>query len=275
MNEILKDKTFKEGFYIKGDDGLYNISLLKDKKPCWKLAEHFSKFLLKDDMDVIETPFFYEISNKGKVVTNKEGALTLSIECKEEYDHIREDGEAWPHLLIEQDIFDQKLCKMKRLEVSLDLDFNSLTSYMKKRNKLHTLQVSLYIAIGSRKEDSKGANDYLWFGLPLIDAPRYHKPKRYVSQDVGKEDCTNKLIYSIDPSLYMKDIFTVGDNLHFTIDILPYIKKAFRKAKSLNYLKYVDYKDMELLSTNFGFEATGCFSGSICINKISFKEEDL
>lgn len=281
MSEILRDSTFMAGFNVLERSLLENnhdelLPLAFNKlNPEWRLAEYFSKYDLFHHCNIERENTSYRFYNEGKEVKRDEdGSLTLNILAGKEYDHPRIEGEPWPHLLIEQEFQGHHLFRMKKLTVKMSLDFLELESYMNRiRNELHTLQVSLYFALGSRNEKSKGCNDFYWFGLPFIDAPRYHFPKPWVNQDIGKEDATNKLIYALDPHLYMKDELQVGNHLDLNMDVLPYMLEAYKKAKEMNYLRDVDFEDVEILSLNLGFEATGAFDGKIKIGGFSIVEE--
>lgn len=283
MTNLILDPKFEKGFAI------LRRSLLSDnhsellclpfpyEKPTYRLAEYFTKADLYHERDIRVRGNSYSITNRCKTVSRDEqGRLTLSINCDQEYDHPRKEGEPWPRLLIEQEFAEHPLSKAKGLTVELDLDFLSLHSHMDSSwdKELHTCQVSLYFAIGDGNPNSKGYKDFYWFGLPLIDLPRLHYPKSYCSRDLGKEDATRKLIYSIDPHIYLGESLFVGERADIRLDIRKYIDEGFAKAKELGYLSEVDYRDLCLFSMNLGFEATGAISGAIRINKLNVLEEE-
>lgn len=281
MSELLRDKNFEAGFNVlkrslleNNHDELMELSF-HHKKPEWRLAEYFSHYDLYAHRDIREDKDGYLISNEAKEIRrNCDGSLTLTINTDKEYDHPRVEGEPWPHLLIEEEFFSHHLIKMKKLRIHMTLDFLALESFMNQtRNDLHTLQVSLYFALGSRNKNSKGCNDFYWFGLPFIDAPRYHFPKQWINQDIGKEDATNKLIYTIDPHRYMKEEFLPGDTLTIDLDVLPDMLNAFHVAKEKKFIQNVPLEDVEILSLNFGYEATGSFNGKIKLSEFSIEEE--
>lgn len=275
MISILKDKTFNEGFVLLkrslNEDNKTNLKSIcfNDGKPVWRVADYFSKELLMDIHIVEKNINNYKIYNDYKMLMKDENGLTLEIKTDKEFDHLRTDGEAWPHLLIEQEFNNELINSFKSLVVKMNLSFLQFESFINEtRNDLHTLQVSLYFAIGSRKN-----NDFFWFGIPFIDFPRYQIAKPYEEMDKGKEDATKKLIYAINPTLYVKEHFNVGDDLSIELDILPYIKKGFNKAKEMMFLRGVEYDELEIFSINFGFEATGTFNGKIRINDFDILKE--
>lgn len=275
MISILKDKDFKEGFILlKRSLNEDNKTKLKsihfnDGNPSWRVADYFSKELLMDNHIVERYLNTYKVYNKYKAISKDDRGLCLEIKTNEEYDHLRRDGEPWPHLLIEQEFKDEFVNSFESLQVKMNLSFLEVESFINEsRNDLHTLQVSLYFAIGSRKN-----NDFFWFGIPFIDFPRYQIAKPYEEMDKGKEDATKKLIYAINPALYIKDHYNVGDDLSIDLDILPYIKKGFNKAKEMMFLRGIEYDELEIFSINFGFEATGTFNGKIRINDFDILKE--
>ncbi len=282
MINIIKDPSFLRGFSIlkrslleDNDHNLLSLPYGNLESPSYRLAEYFTNVSLYDHHEVIVKNGEYWIRNERKeIYKDKQNRLTLSIFAEKEYEHARKEGEAWPHLLIEQRFQKESVFKMRHLLVDLDTDFLSLESFMnEERNELHTLQVSLYFAVGDENPSSPGFKDFYWFGLPLIDAPRYPFPKSYCSRDIGKEDATRKLIYSIDPHLYMQKSFGVGDHLSFTYDCASSIKEGFFRAKELGYLPNSKWEDMTLFSFNLGFEVTGTFNGKIRINHFNIWKE--
>ena len=283
MTNLILDPKFEKGFAILrrsllSDNHSELLSLpFHNGNPTYRLAEYFTKDDLYHERDIRVGDGTYSISNRHKnIVRDTQGRLTLAIYCGQEYDHPRQEGEPWPHLLIEQEFGYHPIAKAKKLLVELDLDFLSLESHMDSSwdGELHTCQVSLYFAIGDGNPDSKGYKDFFWFGLPLIDLPRLHFPKSYCSRDLGKEDATRKLIYSIDPHIYLGESLLVGERADVNLDIRGYIDEGFAKAKELGYLTEVDRDDLCLFSMNLGFEATGAFDGKIRINKLNVFEEE-
>lgn len=284
MINLIKDPTFANGFQLlrrslneNNQTDLMYLPYSNLRTPSYRLAEYFTKHELWNEREIITGKDSYIIKNKTKeIIRDEKGRLTLTVFGKDEYDHLRKFNEPWPHLLIEQQYKDEWLKNIKELTVEMDLDYLMLESFINEdRSDLHTLQVSLYFAIGDNNPNSKGYKDFYWFGLPMIDAPRLRFPKPYCSKDIGKEDATNKLIYSIDPHIFMKDVFNVGDRLSFTLKIKDYLLEGFKVAKDLGYLPYTKLEDLSIFSFNFGYEMTGAFSGKIRINKFNiWKEED-
>ena len=282
MTNLIKDPTFSKGFSIlrrslleDNHTGLMSLPFSNLEAPTYRLAEYFTKVDLYHERDVRVFEGGYSIRNRCKeVIRDPQGRLTLGVDCHDEYDHPRQPNEPWPHLLVEQEFGYRPLSGMKSLIVELDVEILALESLMgEDRNDLHTLQASLYLAVGDRNPNSKSYRDFYWFGLPFMDAPRLDYPKPYCSKDVGKEDATGKLIYCIDPHIYLPTRFGVGDKARIKLDVLKCIYDGFAKAQELGYMPFTSKRDLGLMSLNIGFEATGAISGKIRIDKLNLMEE--
>ncbi len=280
MNELLRDAPFLEGFRVvrrkEDKEGVEFLMPFYKKEPEWRICEWCTRDSLFASRSVIEKEKSYVIFNAHKrVERDEDGRLTLAIVTKDEYLHPRLDGEGWPHLLIEQSYERENIKNLSKLLLDFDLSFLSFESHMgEERNDLHTLQVSLYLAIGDTNPESKGYHDFYWLGVPLIDYPRYLKPRGWINQDLGKDDATKKLIYAVDPNSYLKSPFLPGDNLHFKLDLLPFLLEAYKEAKRRGFLPCTKVDDLGVLSLNFGFEATGEFDGKLRINRFSILKEE-
>jgi len=279
MRQILKDNLFEKGFNIGHVDSITNANTVKKwnftpSNPEWKICQWCSNYSLLDDAQTESTSLFNKISNKQKqIIRTNNGELILCIKTDLEYQHDRVDGEGWPHLLIEQFFEDQKLSQFSNINAEISFDFVSFKSHMKNNNNLHTFQVTWYFCISNRNKQSKGYEDFFWFGIPFIDTPRFPIGQPYEAVDAGKEDASNKYIISIDPKEYISKEVKPGDTLKFSGDILPRMKKAFEQAKLKGFLKNTNFEDLEIISTNFGIEDTGTFDGTLKINSINVYEK--
>lgn len=275
--EILRDNTFQHGFLVGHVSNLVTRSPILDlsfdgEKPQWQIAQWFSKHCLKQKRTIEESPDRRAVYNEGKRITRyADGSLSLYINTASEYSHPRLEGEGWPHLLIEQSYATESMKGLKSLVMSMDLDYVSLTDNMgsSRIDALHTFQVSWYLQIGNRK-----TGDFFWFGLPMIDNPRYDWPRKYEHVDDGKEDATMKFIDAVDPSIYMSEPLRVGHNLRFSLEVLGLVKAAFGCAQAHGYMKNANFDDLELFTNNFGFECPGTYDGEIKIRRMSIIRED-
>ena len=276
--ELLKDTDFQNGFVVGHIDSLaYTGNMLEWKfntmTPSWKICQWCSKYPLFENCEIRKDGDNRTISNAQKSVTRLEdGSVKLLLKTDLEYDHPREGHEGWPHLLLEQFFIDNRLTSLKELTMDVDFEFTYFKDHMKEtRTNLHTFQVSWYLAIANRNQESKGYGDFLWFGLPFIDYPRYDFPQPFRAVDGGKEDATQKYIVAVDPHLYLEEKTHVGSHYQVEVPVLALIKEAFEYAKGQGYLKNTEFEDLGLLSTNFGIEDTGTFDGELWIHHIHLR----
>lgn len=278
--ELLKDVGFENGFHVGHIDSLtYTGNMLEWKfnkeTPSWKICQWCSKFPLFENCTITKDDEKRTISNCQKSVERyNDGTVKLILKTDLEYDHPREGHEGWPHLLLEQFFDDNRLTSLKELTMEIDFEFTKFMDHMgDTRKDLHTFQVSWYLAIANRNPNSKGYGDFLWFGLPFIDYPRFDFPHEFRAVDGGKEDATQKFIVAIDPHIYLKEKTEVGAHYQVAQPVLKLIKEAFDYAKGQGYLKNTEFEDLGLLSTNFGIEDTGTFDGELLLHHIHLKGE--
>lgn len=275
IHHIIKDRTFKKGIGIShliSNEYSQDMMIIKFKPTNvvdWKIRQWGSMHPLFENVTLSYNDNKRIIENKAKRIVIDDHSISLRINASNEYEHDRTHGEGWPHLLLEQFFKGINIGKLKNLYAEIDFDFIDFVDHMHGRNtELHTFQVGWYFAIGNKNINSIDYDDFYWFGLPFIDKPRLPMGKPYEAVDAGKEDATNKYIINIAASNYISKPTEVGDNYHVKLDILPYLKEAYKKAKNKGYLKHTLFEDLELISTNFGIEDTGTFDGEIKINLI-------
>lgn len=275
MKHYLKDRKFKKGFGIShlvsniyGGD-MMEIKFIPTKHTDWKIRQWGSKYSLLNEANIKNDGKTFMLNNCAKKIELKKHKLSLAINGDIEFKTPRTHGEEWPHLLLEQFFHNFNLSKINNLHAKINFDFVNFINHMDKPDfNIHTFQVGWYFAIGNRNKNNKDYQDFYWFGLPFIDYPRLDYGKPYEAVDAGKEDATNKYIINIAARNYINKPTEPGDNYQIDIDILPWIKKAFIRAQNKGYLKNSKFEDMEIISTNFGIENTGTFSGELKINEI-------
>lgn len=277
MQNLLKDPNFEDGFNIGHNNSLtYTGTMLewkfKTNTPSWKICQWCTHFPLYENCQIETTAGRKSIFNEQKRIDrNIDGSVILSIKTDKEYPTPRvQSSDGWPHLLLEQFFEGIKLSYLKKLIMDVDFEFADFKDHLGSlRNYLHTFQVSWYLAIGNRNKKSKGYGDFFWFGLPFIDYPRYDFPQSYRAMDGGKEDATKKFIVAIEPSKFLSEKTKVGNHYQVKFSALEEIKEAFEFAKKQGFLQTTNFKDLEIISMNFGIEDTGTFDGSLKINHIA------
>jgi len=269
--EVIADKNFNNGIHLLGTNSA-NASPITQlypfgktgAEPNWTLAQWGSNFNLIDvKPKVVSGKTSYEDPGKRISFEAKDKTVLVSMEIigSNEYPSPRKDNQDWPHLLLGQEVKSKvRLSKMQSLQYNIDArlmyDENKMGSTL--NPKLHTSQVSFYLAVQNINEKSATYGDFFWFGLPLYDH-RYRDIKEYAEQDLGKADATKKFILNVAA----KDLFTgpLQDKQWVSIkkNIYPLLLNAFKKAQERGFLRGTQFSDLGIGSMNFGWEVPGTF----------------
>lgn len=237
----------------------------------WLLPQWGTKLVMQDITPQLigDTIFYSNPAKKVSFVTNKEQTIeiTLQVTASSEYERPRIMSEEWPHLLLEQyfttplrlieveQLIYQTRCKLLHCINRMGDDY---------RSDLHTAQFSQYFTIQDNNKASENYGDFFWFGLPLYDY-RYKNTELYAALDMGKDDASNKFIYSVASG----DIFerTLHDKQWVDIekDILPFIKEAFETARKRGYLSGSKFEDLVVSTMNVGWEVPGTFDCALTL----------
>lgn len=277
---ILGDPFFEGGLVLKRAEGpspgtIYPFG--KGAGPAiWEMAEWGTKYELSE-ANKTENGNRIGYANEGKTLSFERLAgsiqVNMDVITSREYGAPRQQNQAWPHLLIEQE-FPQKPY-LKDLE-GLILRFTGrLTMAEMKMSEsefdpgLHTAQFQLFITVQDLNPNSAHYGDYLWFGIPFYDY-RNEILSVYAAQDVGKGDATGKFIYSAGSADFMEGTFHSGDWITVEQDIRPLITKALDLAKQRGYLTGSFFEDFRLSGMNLGWEVPGTFDVGF-----EFKDFDL
>ncbi len=282
--EIIQDRNFQNGVRIQGHttsypspiDTLYPFSHSTDTV-YWLLPQWGSKHVMQHIMPIIsnDTVIYHNNAKKVSFFKNKNQTveITLAVIASEEYDHPRQMNEDWPHLLLEQYFYNPvKLNEAEKLIYKTRCKLLYSTNKMGDQFNpdLHTTQISQYFTIQDSNKNSDSYGDFLWFGIPFYDY-RYEYTELYAAQDLGKDDASQKFIFSVAS----RNIFdgTVHDQQWITIDkdILPFIKEAFQTAQQRGYLTGSKFEDLVITTMNVGWEVPGIFDCAIVFDTPSLK----
>ncbi len=266
------DNNFETGFYLKGDvsgtpsagESLYPFGK-KGDKPAWELAEWASKYLLHQS-DMIEKDGVKLYENEGKLLSfAREGNTTkirMDVKASAEYDHPRKSGEAWPHLLIEQEFVEKPFLKdMEKLFLHFEGRLVECISRIPEGSfdpGLHSAQFQVFMVVQNGNTSSPAYGDYLWFGVPFYDY-RYKKQSVYAARDVGKGDATGKFIYSLGTEDYTDGSFHDGEWIKVEKDLKPFMIKAVSIAQERGYLTGTTLDELRVVGMNLGWEVPGTF----------------
>jgi hypothetical protein len=285
---LFLDMNFQKGFllgYPTADMGRKVEAVLdygdKGNKPVWRLCQWGTRFSLADAECLRDEAGNISYANRGKrVVAGKDdGRLLLDIHGKAEYgERVRKYGEAWPHLLIEQDaaqVF--ALGKLAAIRFGVKVRLTAFENHMNPKDYdpgLHGAQCQMFFIVKCINRQSKDYGDFIWFGVPFFDNRR-EIPGAYMAKDVGKDDATGKFIYTIDGREVNTTPLKSGKEVTIEKDLLPYIKAGLIEAVKRGYLSGSDPKDYAVVNMNLGWEIPGTFDAAVQIQNLSITAEPL
>lgn len=280
--KIIHDGNFDGDFSVLNvsNSNPVQVGILRfdNEKPgidtVWKLAQWSSKYnIAAAKLQQSKKQYFYE--NKGKRITKEidknQNTLILSVNGSNEFNKPRKNGQSWPHLLIEQDTFDSLgINKYKSIHFTIDVMISKCENKMNDsfNQELHCAQTTAYFIVSDRNVDSKGYGDYFWFGMPIFDS-RYEYPPGAAVKDRGAAGTSGKLIYTPPGKDFLTQNLMDGNWEKISLDILPYIKKAFFEGKESGYLTDSKWEDLKITSFNLGWEVTGTFDVEMKIKNLS------
>jgi len=278
--ELISDKNFSDGIgleYIDHSKGVidtlypFGKSYLNYK---WKLAQWFSKFNLEGVQPTYHSNRV-SFANKGKRITfiNDNGGSQVNMEIigSNEFLSARKAGEAWPHLLLEQN-FGRPI----NINQIKSLKFNLSTKLLYCENKmnaatynpnLNTAHFHVTFIIQNLNKSSRDYGDYLWFQLQIYDY-RYKDIPQYEAKDKGKEDATGKFIYSLASCRLYKGEIRSKKWINVSSNLLPFVKDAFKESQAKGYLKGSFFNDMDITSIIIGWEVSGAFDCGISFKNL-------
>jgi hypothetical protein len=287
-NEIVNDISFLKGIGLRDTlpsttyviDIFHPFSNKTDSGFKWMLCQWSSRFNLKGAKPKNDenNSYLYSDSSKKFIIhaLSKTIEVTMELCASEEYLHPRENGEFWPHLLLEQN-FDKRysLSKLKNLFFNIDTKLIYAENHMKSAQfnpGLHTAQFVSYLVIVNTNSASKGYNNCFYFGINLFDY-RYRDIPFYASADVGKNDATGNYIFCPAAKELYKGSLHDKEWIILHKNILPLLKKAFEQAKLSGFLKHTSFEDLQLAGLNIGWEMPGTINAEIIWKNLSILGE--
>ena len=308
--EILADGNFDLGFNLYGPDSRYHalfpwaqLTFDSAEDPLWKLDTWgcFVNYWSDTERTFVEDGKTYtyparplaakkngnytEIANGTTTVSvdPDRGTIVMKQDASEEYgvtpaygdspriSSPRKNGEAWPHLLIEQYLVSNKAAGdfdeiVYSLEFSVD-ECENLTGEGYD-SSLHAAQLQWYTTFKCAKQDSKFFNRYIWFGIPLFDS-RTDRVTQSAFLDGGKEDSTGMLIYVTDAFDFVPEKIETGKRYRASVNMKPQIEQAFSAAQKKGLFTDCTLEDMKFDTMNIGWELPGTFRVASTISGLS------
>lgn len=284
--EIFQDLSLKQGLKLSAVKSSIRplelrpiMSIEPTQPPQWRLAQWGTRFNLQSATMHSSKTGARTMSNKGKTITIHPGGLSgdgvmLAVKGAIEFDgKLRQQGEAWPHILLEQRMPKEfKVANFSSLAFTLKfrVDQCENTTDLELVRSRHSAQITAFFAIRNTNPKSKDFRDMIWFGLPLFDA-RVDIPKGHQAIDGGKDDATGKFICTLKGDRFYNR--PTGDGTWHTLqaDLIPLIQEALALSQAKGFLKDTQFSDLQPSSFNLGWEVTGPYDCAITLKHLSLQ----
>lgn len=241
----------------------------------WRLAQWGTRFDAKATAVKTLPDGTRILRNAGKSVKILPGGLAgggivLGVNGSAEFGaQARQQGQFWPHLLIEQQIpKDFRIADAGTLNFNLDFKVEDCKNPagLAVDPALHTAQVSAYWTLQNRNKDSADHGQMFWFGLPVFDA-RHEVPPGHQAVDIAEEN--GRFICTIDGGRFYKE--PTGDGRWHTLacDLVPLVKEALAASQAQGHLTQTRFEDLYATSFNLGWEVPGPYDCEIALKNLS------
>jgi hypothetical protein len=282
--ELFRDLALQKGFNLSAVTSRSRPLILKPIlqpgtpiQPIWRLAQWGTQYDLSSAEMAVREDGTRLMKNAGKAITIHPGGLsgdgvTLAVYGGVEYGgHLRQQGEPWPHLLVEQGLpFDFRLADYTRVDFSLDFKVErcDLATTKAVDRSLHTGHITAFFSIKNQNQESAGFDDAIWFGLPLYDV-RHDVPRGHQAVDGGKDDATGMFICTL-PGKRFFDTPT-GDGAWHTLrgDLVSLVREALAASQAKGFLVDTKFEDLQPTSFNLGWEVSGPYDCEITLKGLS------
>lgn len=243
-------------------------------QPIWDLAQWASKYPLQNDPQWAPDGF----ANEGKAVLigppgSESADLCLAVAGSAEYGtRVRQKGEDWVHLLVEQRIQNRRpLDQMAKARLHLEARLrkskkNPMPGYSR---DLHAAHFQVFFTIQNCNKSAPDYRRYVWFGIPIYD-DRHRLSPAYAARDGGKKDATGMFIYKPAGTVFAPTSTHDGQWVTIDRDILPLIQQGLDAAFQNGFLKDPrSLSDYSITSINVGWEVSGIFDVDLQVRNLS------
>ena len=186
--EVIRDNHFARGFGVRGETTATGTQVFKvldyqgtaEQPHVWDMArwnnpEGFDSPTSTEEK--IGDEYVYTDSSKVVRVNPETGYLYTELDASKVYDHPRENGEGWPHILIEQNFESIDITRAERIMASISFRIVRCDNLMGDayNSNIHTGHFLWYFTLrnevpeGATFEEAGQNGDYLWYGVPLYD----------------------------------------------------------------------------------------------------------
>jgi len=286
--QLIQDRYFKNGFIISPADNEpqpdnrypldYELTYgTPDGKISWLLGQAGDRYGFADEyaysgkeVEKVGDNYIIKDTSKSLVINPTTGEITFELNASKEYLAPRESKDAWPHLLLQQGLSENlTLNQVDTMNLSMGIELNKLDLMMTEEeynNDLHTAQFLMYIVV--RTNAALDANEYMWFGIPFLDA-RYTLMDENGLIDAGTAGNTGKFIYQMPQGDFMPNGMILGEEVQIDIDLMPYFARALSLAQQYDVLSNTSIDDLYVTNMNIGYEIPGTYDVSITMTNFS------
>ncbi len=288
--EVIRDNHFERGFDVKGEfPAVTGSQVFKTldylgtvtQPAIWQMARWYNPEGFDTETSTeekVEDTYVYTDSSKVVKVNPETGYLYTELDASKVYDHPRENGEGWPHILIEQNFESIDITRAEKIIASISFRILRCDNLMGDdyNSNIHTGHFLWYFTLrnevpeGATFEEAGQNGDYLWYGVPLYDYRTPNGMDESAVVDGGAAGTTGKLIYSMPSKEYLPPI-EIGTLYQVEVDILPYMKKAYQKAQEMKLLQNVKFENLRFNYMNLGWEVPGTFHVASEFTNLSVK----
>ena len=318
---ILHDRTFSQGFVVRGlgrpiysdpiesfpKMDMYDPMVIFDhgregQSPVWNLCQWASRYPFHDKENTTyeikngEKTFNYRFTDEGNgvykydnqsktvEVNTETGEIRLALKGSECYTQPnREEGQEWPHLLLEQTmnlpVPETKVSEHGSIRVKLRARLNAFADNTNGTADpaLHSAIFMFYLFVANYDETTHKFSDMLWFGLPVFD-----NREAFVSEmsfpDVGtKDSASGKWIFNIaSTNFYSEDnnFYDSNGQMIFNewkeidVELLPLIRRALNEAQKAGYMKNAKWDNLYINGMYMGIELPGNYDLDMSVKDV-------
>lgn len=284
--ELFQDLSQVNGFKLSAVASTEKPVVISDifvtrpsyKGPQWRLAQWGTRFNLVTAEEESLPGDIRRLSNEGKTVLLHPGGLggegvTLEVKGSAEYaGALRQKGEAWPHLLVEQHLKPIECTDWEALDFHLEFFVEKCESITEEAQDpgLHTAQVGVFFTVHNMDKKSPDYRDMIWFGLPVYDV-RFGRSPGHQALDIGKGDATGKFICTLEGSRFYEEDILPGKWHTLSTDLIPQLKDALAFSQAHGHFTHSKLEDLRFTSFNLGWEVPGGYDCSIRLRKLSLQ----
>lgn len=275
--ELLADEEFRRGFNLKGlnsirdGHGAIKSFRLGERTPKWFLCQWNSRHNLIDGNFTVEDGK-YNICDESKsltVINNRK--LVFELDAGKEYSAPRKESEAWPHLLIEQEITANNAVKdLKKIICHARFKLLEFTNFMDGEKEYHAAQFVWVVTLKDCNPKSPSFNSFIWVVFCPFDS-RYELVPLFTQQDKALPD--GEFIYSFAGKDFMPKSLWDGEETEVNFDLYPRIPHILETAQSKGFMTGSKAEDLVVSSTNMGFEITGTYKCRVSVEDLKIITE--